>query len=162
MDDKYFIPRNAINVDDTFPFEFIVHIEIQKRQIPYILIGTAITAIAITNLGNIIPIIVKIMPSLVSKIKAKQVLYNITTETLFTITKGAVGIISIGLTYGLSYIKKENQYIEQLINNSFKYHLDKIKFKIERSESVEKNIKSRIIKFKIKKSRNEKCNNINI
>lgn len=139
--DKYFIPRNVMELDDTFPFDFITHIELQKRQIPYILLGATVGALAVTSSGNMVPIV----------LVTKGILSANNVELANLSIKGVLGIISLGLSYVTSGTKKENQYLEQLLNNYILYNKDLIKFRIGRRNINEKDFKGRIPKFAIKK-----------
>ena len=140
-DEKYFIPRNVIYSDDTFPIDFIVHIELQKRQIPYILLGTAVGALAVTSSGNLIPI----------TLVTKGIVNVANIANANYIAKGIIAALSLGSSYILSQIKNQNQYLEELLNNLIKYNKDLIQFKFERRSLNEKNFKGGIPKFAIKK-----------
>lgn len=138
--EKYFIPRNIMELDDTFPFDFITHIELQKRQIPYILLGATVSALVVTSKGSMIPVFLTVK----GIIKAKNI------EVASLSIKGLLGVLSVGFAYITSNTKKENQYLEQLLNNCIKYNIDLIKFKFKRRELNEKNIKGGIAKLTIK------------
>lgn len=145
MEEKYIIPRNIINADDTFPFDFITHIEIEKRQLPYLLVGTAISVYAITSHGNFIPLKLLLDGKLII---GKTIL---TYETTNTLAKGIIGSITFGLTWILSNISFENQHLENLLNNLISYNVNLLKFKYQRSEFCAKNFKGGIPKLTIKK-----------
>lgn len=145
MEEKYIIPRNVINADDTFPFDFITHIEIEKRQLPYLLTGAAISVYAITTYGNFIPLEFLLDGKLTI---GKTIL---TGETANTLIKSIFGLITFGTTWLLSNISFENQHLETLLNNLILYNVSLLKFKYQRSEFSAKNFKGGIPKFTIKK-----------
>lgn len=140
-DEKCFIPRNVIYSDDTFPIDFIVHIELQKRQIPYVLLGTTIGALAVTSSGTIVPI----------TLVTKGIINAANVANINYITKGIIAVLSLGSSYILSQFKTQNQHLEELLNNLVKYNKDLIQFKFERRNLNEKSFKGGIPKFAIKK-----------
>lgn len=131
-EEKYIIPRNVLYKDDTFPVDFVIHFELEKRQIPYILVGGTIAIITFTN------------PTL-------KILYRI-----------AIPLASLGSTSILSIVKVEGQHLENLLYNLVKYYGCKIKLKKihkgeknndeKREKRIHENIKSGIARFAIKKS----------
>lgn len=121
MKEKYFIPRNIIDSDDIIPFDFIINFKLQKRQIPYILLGTAISTFAITSSGTLIPTIL-ITKGIVSA-------SNISNATY--IAKGLITLLSMGTSYTLSDLKIKQQHFEDITKNTFKYAIEKYKFNKE-------------------------------
>lgn len=98
-DEKEIIPRNVINKNDTLPLDFIIHFELELRQIPYFLVGGVITVFAIIN-----PVL--------------QIQY-----------KAAISVIAIGANSCLSMFKVEGQPLEIVLLNYLKFNNDKSKMK---------------------------------
>lgn len=141
---KYIIPRNVINTDDTFPFDFITHVEIEKRQIPYILVGAGVAVMVITSTGLAIP--AKMIVN--GTVKLGGFIVNAETASLFT--KMAMSTVAFGSAWILSRFNVENQNLEQLLSNFIEYNKSLITFKCERGDFNAKNFKSGIFKLTIK------------
>lgn len=149
MDKKYIIPRNIINYSDTFPFDFIAHIEISKRQIPYLLSGIAVTAVAVTVVKTFIPITLIIDGAVKIGSFVKDV------ETVNYIVKSLFTVGVVGLSYMMSIFKIDNQFLEQFLNNCIIYNIDKIKFKFnDRRHLNAKDFKGGVPEFRIQETRN--------
>ena len=89
-DEKQIIPRNVINKGDIFPIDFIVHFNVEIRQLPYIILGGCLSAVVVN----------KVAIGIIGKIVSP--------------------IFIIGSTCIISKIKIEGQYLEQILMDIFK------------------------------------------